>query len=174
MLLIAAPREVHGEDSTNVAARGANETTRVELPFDARAGLMKAGKLCLPSGVLRVSDFVSSDRELRAITEQAIRENPNASKYSEQSNVEIKLTAIDASLCAKSYGMFGLGDRRSLSGRTTFKFLWRTAGAASGAWNEKTVDLKFDGKNPRRLEDLVPEAVNAVVQDAAASQQTVG
>ena len=174
MLLIAAPPEVRGEDSTNVAARGAIETIRVELPFDARAGSMKAGKLCFPSGVLRVFDFVSSDRELREITEQAVRANLSASEGSNLPNLELKLTAIDASLCAKNYGMFGLGDRRSFSGRTTIKFMWRMAGTGSGAWNTKVVALKFGGKNPRRLEDLVPEAVNAVVQDAVASQDTAG
>lgn len=172
ILLIIAPRAVHGEESTNVAARRAMDAIRVELPFGARAGSMKAGMLCFPSSVLRVSDFVSSDREFRAITEQAVQDNLNASKDLEQLNIELKLTAIDASLCAKNYGMLGLSDRHSLSGRTTFKFMWRTAGVASSAWNAKTVDLKFGGKNPRHLEDLVPEAVNVVIQDAAASQHT--
>lgn len=147
---------------------------RVELPFDERAGSMKAGKLCLPSGVLRVSDFVASDRAFWSITEQAIHGNPNASDFLKQSSIDLKLAAIDASLCAKNYGMFGLGDRRSFSGRATFKFTWRTAGVVSSAWNATTVDLKFGGKNSRRLEDLLPEAVNAVIEDVAASQHSSG
>ena len=96
MLLLLVSREVRSEETTNGAAQKAISAVRVELPFDARAGSMKAGKLCLPSGVLRVSDFVSSNRAFWSITEQAIQSNPNASNFLKQSNIELIPTSLDA------------------------------------------------------------------------------
>lgn len=91
-----------------------------------RAGKRRAGMLCLPNGKLRVRDFVPSDGDLQLVADRALKYfGPKAAPLIADGVVfEIRLKSINANLCAHSWGVFGLGDRKDLSGKATFTFAW--------------------------------------------------
>lgn len=123
--------------ATGMAAFAADQDAKlptqasVGVAFDARAGTAKAGMLCLPSGGFRVADFVASDVEFANQAREAFLSNgarATTAAQPEADGLRIRLDRIEASLCARKYGAFGLGDKRSLSGQVEFEFSWTVTG----------------------------------------------
>lgn len=174
LALLAEPAKVWGQESPMGSGSIADVLVRVDLPFDTRVGSLKAGKLCFPSSVLRVSDFVTSNRELRIIFEDALLSKARPVAGPGLKRVEFAIAGIDARLCAKNFGMLGLGDRQALTGRTTIELMWRTAGKDPSQWTRKAVNLNFDGKNAVHLNEVVPRSVDAVILEFIAWQEAIG
>lgn len=141
----------------------------VSLAFDATAGTAKAGMLCMPNGRFRVADFVVSDSEFSARAREALLPRADAAKREKSAAIErlrITLDRIDASLCARKYGAFGLGDRRSLSGQIEFEFSWSVTGGATA--RHEIVRLEVPKNRAKAAEALLPDAL-AVLADRIAA-----
>ena len=101
-------------------------STAVEVPLSNGAGIVSGGLACFPSGRLHISDFVRSEGEFRELVNEAFQADQNSPRGSiiDRTQVSISLKAVNAKLCARGYGVFGMGDRRSLSGNSKFVFDW--------------------------------------------------
>lgn len=147
------------EDST-ADVQPSELSAKLAIPLSASSGVLSAGTLCLPKGKSHVSDFVTSEVEFRRFAADAYLEVVQGAAGDSAKNLEVKLTGIEAKLCAKGYGMFGLGDRRSHSGKANFTFettLLRSDGNL--LTSRKLILLKIDGKNPQPLSALLPQAL---------------
>lgn len=103
------------------------ETAVVNVRANAVAGTMKAGTLCLPSGRLHVSDFIAGDDEFKSQVQRALAAANSElliERHLSGGTLKIYLEGVEASLCARKYGMFGMGDRQSMSGGADFHFAW--------------------------------------------------
>lgn len=129
-------------------------------------GRMSAGKLCLPSGVVRVSDIVANQRELKLVAQAAadevITELP-ATAPRTSLRVAISIEGIDAKFCQRKYGAFGMGDRRSLTGHANFEFAWRTLDTPGAPWIYQSVEVRPAKGETRTIEQFLPEALRLLI-----------
>jgi len=77
----------------------------IQIEKGVAVGSKSAGWICIPSGKLHLEDFVDDRREFQSIVEDAIRRRSSFAKY----DMKIELLSISSNLCARNYGMFGLG-----------------------------------------------------------------
>ena len=142
------------------------DEARIVPDTTSTVGRMSAGKLCLPSGVVRLSDFVANQRELKLVAQAAadevISESPITGARSSL-RVAISIEAIDAKFCQRKYGAFGMGDRRSLTGHANFQFAWRTLDAPAAPWIYQTVEVRPAKGEARTLEQFLPEALRLLI-----------
>ncbi|OYW16664.1 MAG: hypothetical protein B7Z39_00345 [Novosphingobium sp. 12-64-8] len=99
----------------------------VDAGLRDHAGKRRAGMLCFPNGKLRIRDFVPSDDDLQRVAARALRDygHKGAALTADGVTFEIRLKAINANLCAHSWGFWGIGSNRSeLSGKATITFAW--------------------------------------------------
>lgn len=132
----------------------------LSIPLSAPAGMLGSGMLCLPKGEARVSDFISSKSEFSRLVTDAIVEYASVDGAAHLSNVRVKLISIESKLCNKSYGMFGLGDRRAHSGKVEFGFdlvVRRTNGTEIGV--TKHIMLTIDKKSAQPIQAMLPLAL---------------
>lgn len=141
-----------------------------------RAGKRRAGMLCLPNGKLRVRDFVPSDDDLQRVAERALRDygHKGAALTADGVTFEIHLKSINASLCAHSWGFWGIGSNRSeLSGKATVTFKWSLA--RPGNPREATSDIllelrRDDAATPVEIMEMAVERMlDTVVAGEAAT-----
>ena len=131
----------------------------IPVPKGQSAGMLRAGLACLPSGRLTRGDFVADPTEMQqdlhdalaALDPARLAALPGGGKAA----LTIELREISTRLCNKSYGVFGRGDTRSLSGEARFLFGWKAASAPAGE-PAGTVEIvltpgKRDGATPRSL-----------------------
>lgn len=140
-------------------AEGRAEAT-LGVPLDARAGVAKAGMLCLPSGRLHVSDFVASEQEFSNQVGRAFEREVGAETSFPSPavpSVRIVLTSIDAELCARKYGAFGMGNRRALSGRVEFHFAWSAPGY--GDVRQELISIDVAKSSGKPAEAILPDAL---------------
>lgn len=88
-----------------------------------------AGLACFPNGKLRLRDFAVSPLVARDTLSAALGEGEGG----HLSAVAVTLLGMEGKLCARDYGVFGRGDRQSLSGAVTFRFSWTRPDGATGA-----------------------------------------
>jgi len=86
-----------------------------------------AGLACFPNGKLRLRDFTASPLVARDTLSAALVQG----EAGHPSVVSVTLLGMEGKLCARDYGVFGRGDRQSLSGAVTFRFGWTQDGGAS-------------------------------------------
>lgn len=145
----------------------------IAFPLEKGVGPVRAGKLCLPKGQLRGRDFVADQHEFGLIVRQGIDAlAPEArARLGAGSDpvVNLRLSAIDVKLCAKSWGAFGFGDTKSLSGNARFVFAWSSL---EGIGPEHEVEVRLQ---PQKRDALTPPAMlrGAVAQalERIASEQ---
>lgn len=92
---------------------------RVSPEAQAAGVAQKAGMLCLPNGSLRLRDFMPSAEAAQA---ELVAAHPLAEELT------VTLSGMGGKLCARDYGMFGLGKRQSFTGEVSFRFEWTAAG----------------------------------------------
>ena len=152
------------------------EAAVVNARPDARAGVAKAGTLCLPSGRLHVSDFVAGDGDLTDRAQQALSTVRNERGLLAQPPsgrmLKIYLEGIDASLCARKYGMFGLGERRAMSGSMDFHFTWSVSrtGTVAVAPRAETIHLDVRKNEARAVEQFLSDALVALAREIVATE----
>ncbi|KQN09535.1 hypothetical protein ASE85_00815 [Sphingobium sp. Leaf26] len=72
----------------------------------------------------------------------------------------IRLTALDVRLCAKSWGILGLGDRQRLSGESRFTFI---SERPEGSKAERVIVLELTGKQALRPDEIAREAIRRLI-----------
>jgi hypothetical protein len=121
-------------------------------------GTLGAGLACLPKGKLKRSDFVADPAEMQQDLRDAMAALDPAKRAALSQGgtapLSIELREISTRLCNKTYGVFGMGDTRSLSGEARFVFGWLSGGSPAG--EAATVEIvlapgKRDGATPRTL-----------------------
>jgi hypothetical protein len=131
------------------------ESSAVDIPFSMAVGSLRAGKLCLPHGKMRVRDFVSGQSAFGVMLSQAVA-GLNTERQTRLSNlsppVSVHLVGISAKLCAKDWGAFGLGDRNSLAGDAAFTFEFSMYRNVARATVQHQVALKL------KANDALPPA----------------
>lgn len=98
--------------------------------------------------------------------------NAQVAAQSVVGELAIDLKSIDAKLCAKGYGMFGTGDRRSMSGEVRFAFDWTLTPATGNLRTGRmlvTVKLKKSEGQP--VEAVLPLALGMLRQQIDAIAQ---
>lgn len=138
------------------------------------AGQARAGKLCFPNGKLHISDFVRSQQAFRQLLDDEIQERSGSAASNPQTSdqTEISLASVKASLCAKNWGAFGMGDRKSLSGKVAFNFTLTTP-----APNEaprivpRQIELHADSNEGRSTEDFLSEAIRILIEGELLTRQ---
>lgn len=133
---------------------------KVSMNASEKVGTQSAGWACLPSGTLHARDFASDDDLvgwLEAADNGRAGDKPLTDMYSE---LHVTLQSIKAKLCAKSYGMFGLGDKRSLSGTAEFGFDWTaTTKIGTSKSGRVVITVSHDKKSAVPPPDYARDAV---------------
>lgn len=143
-------------------------------PLNESAGQARAGKLCFPNGKLHVSDFVRSQQAFRQLVDDKNQEDSRSASSNTDSSVqtEISLTFVKASLCAKNWGAFGMGDRRRLSGKVAFNFtLTTTASNEPSLPTHRQIELHTDGNEGRSTEDYLDNAISILIESDHSTRQ---
>lgn len=163
----AVPAQQERRAEPLVAAINVPAISTVGLPFSDGAGILSGGLVCIPSGRLHVSDFVRSEAEFRSLVDEALQADQNLSQgvTLDRPRISITLKAVNAKLCARGYGVWGMGDRRSLSGKSKFLFDWTyqvsTEVTLTGT-NEISVDLKKADAQP--VGSILPIALRLLTE----------
>ena len=179
VLLLAASVEARSADvdaisaPADAAAQIANGdsgtiTASIDFPLESAVGPVRAGLLCLPKGSLRGRDFVRSERDLAKMVRQAASELDGHGQAFD--GLQIHFQALRVKLCAKSWGVFGMGDTQALSGKADFVFAWRGSDVpAATQVSRLQIDLDKDDAMPP--DDIMQEALSRLlVQISQASQ----
>ena len=118
-----------------VQANAAPPALSVHFPLQEKVGPLRAGRLCLPRAAVSGVDFVTDSGQFALLVRQAldVRATNGKKRLGDGASVKVDLTltALSAKLCAKSWGVMGFGDTKSLSGVSNFTFMWRHAGEAA-------------------------------------------
>lgn len=157
----------------SLSSSGPVAAQNVKLAISPREsiGTASAGWACLPSGTLHIHDFVTDDAEMKRVLQEIWQEKYSDSDQSAASanilkKLSITLTSAHTKLCAKSYGVFGLGNRSSLSGRAEFTFSWSIEGQAETLQpRTATIYITRDKKTALPPAAIFREAVRAVVNE---------
>jgi hypothetical protein len=157
-------------DSTvpeNLPAAGSGT---VDMPLAAAVGPLRAGKLCLPNGKVRVRDFVSSQSAFAAMVTDALAAlaaDRKARLSALGPPVSVHLVGISAKLCAKEWGAFAFGDRKSLSGDAAFAFEWGAARLGAVSLTRHQVVLKLKGGQALPPPEILNAAVTQLLTEIA-------
>lgn len=151
----------------------ASAKMRVDFPLTKSVGPLQAGQFCLPKSSLRGSDFVSDEYQFDLLVRQTLDEQAMHNKGSLGSGstpkIEVHLKSAAVKLCAKSWGMFGMGDTKSLSGKAAFTFTWKKDGQKALA--VETIALEVNGKERLTAPAILRRAINVLCGRIAASGQ---
>lgn len=146
-----------------------------DFPLNSSIGPLRAGQLCLPKGSVRGTDLISDDHQFDLLVRQVLDERANGSQYllgdGRAPKVEVHLRSAAVKLCAKSWGMFGMGDTKSLSGKAAFTFTWKMDGQTALA--VETIALELNGKDRLTAPAILRRAVTALLGRIADSRQSL-
>lgn len=158
--------------ATSAPAFAASSQLTVDFPLTSKVGPLKAGQLCLPKGSVKGTDFISDQGQFALLVRQLL-DAPNAMRSTSLGDgaaprIDLHFTALAVKLCAKSWGAFGLGDTKSLSGKTEFTFSWRAVGSPAQS-HPLTVALQPASKDrmtaPSIMQAAVEEALRRIGQE---------
>lgn len=130
----------------------------IGFPLEDIVGPVRAGKLCLPNGKLKGSDFLTSPRDLQLLIEEVLAARPTDERVRPVS--EVRLTALQVKLCARSWGAFGIGRRPNLAGESRFSF---ELVGPDGTMTPVPVTITLDGKSAMTPGQIVQEAVRRLL-----------
>lgn len=144
----------------------------VDFPLSQSIGPLRAGQLCMPRGALRGTDLVRDDREFALLVRQTLDDRASRGLPSFGDGaaplIELHLHSANVKLCAKSWGMFGMGDTKSLSGDADFTFTWRLA-SGGRSLNVEKVELRPKSKDRVTGPMILRLALENVLERAAKS-----
>lgn len=149
-------------------------TASVDAQPRDHAGQRRAGLMCFPNGALRIKDFVPAEGDFQLAADRALRDLGASATPLRAAGVTftLHLKAVKASLCARSWGVFGRGDRSSLSGTATVTFAWSLARPQHP--REATADVLIDVARDQAATpvEILRRAVTRVFQLVLASEAT--
>lgn len=144
-----------------------------DMQLSRSVGPLRAGQFCLPKGSITGADFISDTQQFDLLMRQTLDAQAPANKVSLGSGsapkIEVHLKSAAVKLCAKSWGMFGMGDTKSLSGKAAFTFTWKKDGQKALA--VETIALEVNGKERLTAPAILRRAVNVLCGRIAASGQ---
>ncbi|HET9628625.1 MAG TPA: hypothetical protein VFP14_03990 [Novosphingobium sp.] len=120
-----------------------------------------AGLACLPNGKIYLRDFAPSPLLARDQLADAL-DRMGAAPLA---TVAVTLLSLEGKLCARDFGMFGRGDRQSLSGAVTFRFAWSLE---SGSVHQEAVTVEALRHNGGTPGDLFTRALDELAHRIAA------
>jgi hypothetical protein len=142
----------------------------IDFPLHSSIGPLRAGQLCLPKGSVRGSDLIADGNQFDLLVRQVLEEQASGGQSSLGNGavpkVEVHLRSAAVKLCAKSWGMFGMGDTKSLSGDVEFTFAWKRDGQA--ALSVAKIAFKVNGKDRMTAPTILRRAVMSLLKQAAA------
>lgn len=143
-------------------------------PLNESAGQARAGKLCFPNGKLHISDFIRSQQAFRQLVDDENQERSGSAGSNPQTSdqTEISLASAKASLCAKNWGAFGMGNRRSLSGKVTFNFTLTTPTPNDAPRIvPRQIELHADSNEGRSTEGFLAEAIRILTESEHSTRE---
>lgn len=153
-----------------VPVRAAPNRFSVDFPLSKTVGPIRAGTLCLPKGSMRGADLVSDEGQFALLVRQVLDDRAARGQRSlgdgAVPRIELRLKAAAVKLCAKSWGMFGMGDTKSLSGDVQISFAWKIDGLA--ALTAEQIVLKIQSRDRLTAQAIMRRAVEAVLDRIAA------
>jgi hypothetical protein len=159
VLMTMSPSPLGAETPDTGAIRG-----YLNLKPTASAGVLRAGLLCLPSGTAQVADFVSSEIDFQRVLDN-VASALAASKSSRFSPIRsVRLTGLNAKLCARSYGVFGMGDKVSHSGTVQVTFEIETGGNGDRPTvDSRSIKLEIEKKDALPLRSILELALQELL-----------
>lgn len=149
--------------STCYQAKAGVDYTDVSIvvPRGSIVGTRAAGLLCLPSGRLVLEDFVP-DQD--AFKEQVDREIALKRPLFTQPFAisSVVLVRIESKLCAKDYGVFGTGNKRTLYGSAKFSFEHTAVRNGSLQKGLSVIEVVTQSKDGLTLPEITSRAIKLV------------
>ena len=130
---LTAPEIVPAELNTSLVAK-----------LGDHAGQRRAGLVCMPNGGFHIRDFISGESAFHELVDQVLNEAKTkaAPLLANRTVLSISLISINSKLCARSWGVFGQGDRVSLTGTARMTFDWLVA--RSGSTRRENTEIVLD------------------------------
>jgi hypothetical protein len=157
-------------DSTAPESLNPFGASAVDIPIASTVGPLRAGKLCLPNGKVRVRDFVSGQSAFGVMVKEAL-DGLDSDRRTHLSAlnapVSVHLVGIKAKLCARDWGAFGFGDRRALAGEAAFTFELGTTHQGAAPATRHEVSLKLKGADALPPPDILHLALVQLLSEAA-------
>lgn len=139
------------------------------VPLNKKVGSVRAGTLCLPKGSMSRAEIYLDEREFSGMLADAI-ERQGLEGYSSDLHVpkilKVELHNITVRLCAKNWGVFGLGDRESLSGNAQFYFAWQGTESAAEMEHSK-VEINLTPHEAMPIKAIAMLAVEKLLKSIA-------
>ena len=143
---------------SQAAAASAAPRASIAFPLSDVVGPVRAGLLCLPNGNLHGRDFLRSDADLAVRLQEVMAEGDQT----DHGTLTVRLQSLSVSLCAKSWGVMGMGDRKALSGKADFAFAWSTQ-AEHSPDKVARVTIKLGKDQAMPPDDIMQEALRRLV-----------
>ncbi len=130
-----------------------------------KIGVIKAGLICLPAGIVRAGNFLPAFEEglRRRLQRRSDSGVYGTSRYGDL-GLDAKVSGVNATLCASHWG---LGDRTSYKGSVEATVLWTPtwAGEPSGTSYTTTASFRSQGKKRYSLSGFANELSILLVDD---------
>ncbi len=144
---------------SQAAAASAVPRASIAFPLSDVVGPVRAGLLCLPNGNLHGRDFLRSDADLSVRLQDVMAEGDQT----DLGTLTIRLQALSAKLCAKSWGVMGIGDRKALSGKAEFAFAWSTDPTQSSPDKVTRITVRLGKGQAMPPDEIMQEALRRLV-----------
>lgn len=155
------------------AAPATSPRFTADLQLNRSVGPLRAGQFCLPKGSITGADFIPDTQQFDLLMRQTLDAQSPAAQLSlgtsSAPKIEVHFKSAAVRLCAKSWGMFGMGDTKSLSGKADFTFAWKKDG--QGAIASETIALEVNAKDRLTAPAILRRAVAILLRRLAASGQ---
>ena len=138
----------------------------LDVAPEEKVGSVSAGLMCLPKGQLRVADFVDGRTGFTQSVFEAWKLRSNLVTVQ---IAEVHLTAVNVKLCARSWGLFGRGDTKSLSGRVEFRFRRLLANAGAAQTSDDTVAFTLEKRDALPASEILVKALRILFDRSLAS-----
>ncbi|CAM8636318.1 MULTISPECIES: hypothetical protein [Sphingobium] len=144
-------------------------TTSIDFPLESAVGPVRAGLLCLPKGTVRGKDFVRSQRDLARMVRQAASEQNGTGRAF--ADLQIHFQGLRVQLCAKSWGVFGMGDTQALSGKADFVFAWSRGPGTPAEKQVFRLQIDLSKNDAMPPDDIMREALNRLLLQISQGSQ---
>jgi hypothetical protein len=138
-------------------------TASIAFPLTTVVGPVRAGLLCMPNGKLRGRDFLRSHKDFPLLIQRALSERQADRSLADIGDLKVDWQMLRVKLCARSWGVFGTGDRKALSGQAEFTFAWSSDRDSATAKTIARVIIERDKDDAIPAEEIMDEALNRLL-----------
>ncbi|WP_311267425.1 hypothetical protein [Sphingobium sp. WCS2017Hpa-17] len=144
-------------------------TTSIAFPLNTVVGPVRAGLLCMPNGKLRGRDFLRSQRDFSLLIQRALSERQADPSLARLGDLQVDLQRMRVKLCARSWGVFGTGDRKALSGQAEFTFAWSSNRDSAATKSIARIIIERNKDDAIPTEEIMEQALNRLLDQIAQS-----